>query len=144
MGIADRVRQRQARTSLALMEDGSPKDSTAASSLAVVEDNLTIDRLKGTIAMMRRAIEASNDGSGFARMAFIMTAFTDELAEEFRDMDEMSLRVYLFQVGAMIAWIGHGDASQLPDSIRHFAELIQPTAGKDERSTHSELDTSAR
>jgi hypothetical protein len=131
MGVADKVRRKQMElraASSGRTEATSHQDSPAGSSLAVVDDQPHIDRLKGVIAMLRRAIEENNDGSGLARFAFLMTAFTDEMAEEFRDMDPLTMRVYLFQVGAMIAWIGHGENEQLPESVRAFAELIQPTS----------------
>src|SRR5256885_1675553 len=100
MGVADRVRQRKLQTEQcsAQTADGSLPDSRGMSSLALVDNRPDIDRLKGLIGMMRRTIEEHNDGSGLARFAFILTSFTDELAEEFRDMDEMQIRLYLYKV----------------------------------------------
>jgi hypothetical protein len=77
--------------------------------------------------MLRTAIEQNNDGSGMARMAFLLTTITDELGEELRDVDDMTVRIFLAQIGEVIAWIGHGDNQRLPESVREFAEGVQPT-----------------
>jgi hypothetical protein len=42
-------------------------------------------------------------------------------------MDEMQTRMFLAQTGDIISWIGHGNNDLLPDSVRMFAEAIQPT-----------------
>jgi hypothetical protein len=151
MALSDRVRRREAekRRQQELMAVESQTDSPVSSSLAVVDDNPTIDRLRGVIRMLRNAIEENDDGSGMARFAFLITTFTDELAEEFRDIDEVRMRLYMFQVGEMISWIGHGDNERLPDSIRGFADLIQPPvavpdAEAENAGSHPELDPATR
>jgi hypothetical protein len=72
-------------------------------------------------------IQTNQDGSGLGRMAVIMTAFGNELADEMTDLDEMKTRLIMAQTGEVIAWIGHGDNSRLPDIVRDFAESIQPS-----------------
>lgn len=69
----------------------------------------------------------SGDGSGMSRMAILLSTFADELADELAELDELRVRLYMFQVGQIISWIGHGDNEQLPEGVREFAEMIQPT-----------------
>ena len=84
----------------------------------------------------------TDDGSGMARMAFFMTTATNELADELEELDELAIRLYLYQIGEVISWIGHGDNSRLPDEIRLFADSINPTGKADEpASTHLALDS---
>ena len=77
--------------------------------------------------MLRTMIEANNDGSGLARFAFIMTSLTDELAEDLAEYDELTIRAFMFQIGEVISWIGHGDNERLPEAVQLFADNIQPT-----------------
>jgi len=62
-----------------------------------------------------------------SRMAYFMSTITDELAEELSQLDEIQVRVYLFQIGEVISWIGHGDNTRLPETLRELAEQINPT-----------------
>lgn len=102
-----------------------------AQSSLVVADPGHIKRMKGVIAELRSMIEANNDGSGLARFAFLMTSLSDELAEELRDYDEITIRAFMFQVGEVISWIGHGDNQRLPDMVKEFGEAIQPSEHND-------------
>lgn len=63
----------------------------------------------------------------YARLGFVMEIVTSELAEELKDLDETQTRLFMFQIGEVISWIGHGDNSRLPDAIREFAEMVQPS-----------------
>jgi hypothetical protein len=77
---------------------------------------------------MRSAIEASDTSNSMSKMAFvILPALADEMVEEMSELDEPTVRIIMAQIGSVIAWIGHGDNAQLPDSLRDFAEGIQPT-----------------
>lgn len=77
---------------------------------------------------MRTVIESNAPSSSMARMAYvILPALADEMTEEMEEMDEPTIRVIMAQIGSIIAWIGHGDNSALPDSLRPFAEGIQPS-----------------
>jgi hypothetical protein len=69
----------------------------------------------------------ANDETGLARFAFLMQALTDEVIEELTEKDEDTIGGFMSQMGEVIAWIGHGDKSRLPDSLRAFAEIIQPS-----------------
>lgn len=87
--------------------------------------------------------------TGMSRMAFFLGTVTDELAEELRDMDEATIRVFLFQIGEVIAWIGHGDNERLPEEIRTFAEQVQPPVEGNATDTtasgsYPELDSATR
>lgn len=67
-----------------------------------------------------------NDAGSLNRMAFFMSHVTDELADELAEYDEMAIRVFMFQIGEVISWIGHGDNSRLPEAVLPFARMIQP------------------
>lgn len=127
MGVADRVRRKQ-QERREQREDSSHPDSPSS---LVVADPPHIARLKGVLTVLRTFIEQNQDGSGMARMGFVMTTIGNELAEELVDMDELQIRVFLAQIGEVIAWIGHGDNTRLPDSVRVFAENVQPTVSAD-------------
>jgi hypothetical protein len=84
-----------------------------------------------------------------ARMSFFLGTVTDELAEELRDLDETQIRMFLFQIGEVISWIGHGDNTRLPKAIQEFAEQVQPSpenndASDAESGSYSELDPTPR
>jgi hypothetical protein len=72
-------------------------------------------------------IRNNQDGSPLGKMAFLMTTISEEMAEEMREYDELTIRKFMFQTGEVISWIGHGDNERLPESMREFAEGIQPT-----------------
>lgn len=91
-------------------------------------DNATAKRVKGVLYAMQTLIENSAPSSGMSKMALIiLPALADEMTAEMEDLDEMTIRVIMSQIGEIIAWIGHGDNSRLPDSLRDFAEGIQPS-----------------
>jgi hypothetical protein len=92
-------------------------------------------------------IRENQDGSPLGRMSGIMTTFANEMADEMADMDEVKTRIFMAQTGQIIAWIGHGDNTQLPDAVRAFAEAIQPTpitVESESAGTSEQLDTAAR
>lgn len=76
--------------------------------------------------VLESIIRTSDDGM-YARLAFFMSTVTDELSEELAELDEFQVRAFMFQIGQVIAWIGHGDNDQLPESVRDFAEMVQPS-----------------
>jgi hypothetical protein len=101
--------------------------------------------------VLRNFIEANQDGSGMARMGFVLTTIGNELADELADMDELQIRIFLAQIGEVIAWVGHGDNDRLPDSVKMFAEMVQPVSqsgGRFDGDTDSnppvEIGTKAR
>lgn len=57
-----------------------------------------------------------------ARFAFVTRAMMDEVSEELADRDEETLQMFMYQIGEVIAWVGHGDMSRLPDNLRQFVE----------------------
>jgi hypothetical protein len=73
----------------------------------------------------------ANDDSGMARFAFLMQALTDEVIEELDEKDEETIAGFMAQMGEVIAWIGHGDDSRLPEPLQAFAQQLDPlsTAG---------------
>jgi hypothetical protein len=140
MGVADRVRRKQ-RERREAQEDISRPDSL--SSLVLV-DPPHIARLKGVLSVLRGFIEQNQDGSGMARMGFVLTTIGNELADELVDMDELQIRIFLAQIGEVIAWVGHGDNERLPESVKMFAETIQPGASNTDSDSPIEIGATPR
>ena len=116
------------------------------SNLVAVEPAHII-RLKGVMTALGSFIKENQDGTPISRLAGVMSTFGVEMAEELRDMDEMRTRIFMAQTGEIIAWIGHGDNSRLPDAVRAFAEQIQPsppTVENEPIGTSAKLDTATR
>lgn len=133
MGVADRVaRRRTERTSEQLTAE-SQKDSTGRSSLPVPVEAPHIRRLKGVMSTLHTFIQEQGKDTGAARMAFFMNTVTDEIIEEMKDYDALTIRAFMFQIGEAISWIGHGDNERVPDAIRIFVEQIQPSEAREEK-----------
>lgn len=126
MGVADRVRQRQRERQRAQMAGESPTGSTGQSSLVLAEPP-HIARLRGVMESLMRYVQANSDGSMLGRMAPILMSFAEEMADELGELDELTIRAYMYQIGEVISWIGHGDNDRLPDNVKPFAEMIQPS-----------------
>lgn len=78
-------------------------------------------------------IQEQGKDTGAARMAFFMNTVTDEIIEEMKDYDALTIRAFMFQIGEAISWIGHGDNERVPDAIRIFVEQIQPSEAREEK-----------
>lgn len=126
MGVADRVRRHQFGKDRK-GDDSHPDSGEDGKTLARV-DNPTAQRVKGVLYAMRTVIETNAPSSSMSKMAYIiLPALADEMCAEMEDLDEMTIRVIMAQIGEVIAWIGHGDNSRLPESLQEFAEGVQPT-----------------
>ena len=75
--------------------------------------------------MLNGFVIENGDGQ-LSRYAFLMQALTDEVIEELTTKDEEAIGTFMEGMGEVIAWIGHGDSTRLPDPLRSFAEEIQP------------------
>lgn len=128
------------------MADGSQTDSTEPCTTLVLAEPPHIRRFKGIVSHLSEFVAAGPDRN-LARMSFLMDTLAEELGEELKEMDEMQVRLFMFQIGQVISWIGHGDNERLPEFVRPFGETIQPTVGyaDDNDSTAAgspgELDT---
>lgn len=147
MGITDRV----ARKATELTEQRAAESQNGSQdqfSLVRVEPG-HIRRLKGVMRTLTGIIAESQDAHPLGRMAFLMTTISEEVADEMAEYDEMTIRLFMFQIGEVISWIGHGDNERLPDNVRAFAEMIQPTVSNDSgddgsAGTSEQLDTVTR
>lgn len=99
---------------------GESLSSTPAASRSPV-----VIRLHAVMSTLNNFVIA-NDETGLARFAFLMQALTDEVIEELDEKDEETIGGFMAQMGEVIAWIGHGDNSRLPDNLLTFVETIQP------------------
>ena len=130
----------EARTARDQQEAKSSPDSPSTT-LAVVEAP-HIRRLKGVVHVLETFIRTNGDGN-MARMSFFMTTMVDEMAEELDELNPNQVRLYLFEIGEVIAWVGHGDNKRLPEHLREFAEMVQPSGGDDagDSGSHPGIDS---
>lgn len=136
MGVADRVRRFQTEQRIRRGQQGEESLTDSQSIAVALVEPEHIKRLKGVVRVLENFIRTNDDGM-YGRLAFFMSTVTDELAEELGELDELQVRLFMFQIGEVISWIGHGDNSRLPDTVREFAEMVQPSANLDtEQGSH--------
>jgi hypothetical protein len=123
--VLDRLKRAERATAKGPTEGESLTDSTASTTLAVVEPPV-IKRLKGVIWTLQTFV-SENGGDGIGRMSFLFSTMADELADEMAEYDETQMMFFLARIGQIIEWVGHGQTDMLPDDLRAFAEGIQPT-----------------
>jgi hypothetical protein len=117
MSVLDRVHKRQ--TEQRALTAGSPdtgQSSTPAAKPAVIQ------RLEYVVGTLHETIAENDDSGSMARFSFITRAMIEEIGEELAERDEETLQFFMAQIGEVIAWIGHGDASLLPSNLREFVE----------------------
>jgi hypothetical protein len=83
-------------------------------------------RLQAVLSTLNKFVQTNGDAQT-ARFAFIMEAITEEVVEELEEKDDATIGVFMAQMGEVIAWVGHGDNSRLPENLREFAETINPS-----------------
>ena len=141
MGVADRVHRKQTEMRLQRERQEAESQTVIPSTDLVPAEPSHIKRLKGVVYVLENYIRANDDGM-FGRMAFFMSTVTDELAEELSELDDHQVKFFMYQIGEVISWIGHGDNSRLPEGVREFANLVNPTnAGNAESDSHLGIDT---
>ena len=109
------------------MRQGQTADESGAigGSSLVLADPPVIQRIKGTLHTLMEFAKAGDSGIG--KMAFLFDTIAEELVDELGDYDDATMRLFLAQIGQVISWIGHGDNEALPETLRPFADLVQPT-----------------
>ena len=85
-------------------------------------------RLQAVLGTLNSFVIQNGQETGFANFGFIMQSLTEELIEELDEKDEATVGAFMARMGEVIAWIGHGDDSRLPEELRPFAEAIQGPA----------------
>lgn len=139
MGVADRVHRKQTEMRLQRERYAEESQTDIPSTDLVRADKDHIKRLKGVVYVLENYIRTNDDGM-YGRMAFFMSTVTDELAEELSELDETQVKLFMYQIGEVISWIGHGDNSRLPEGVREFANLVNPN-GNDAANAHLGIDT---
>lgn len=94
-----------------------------SSTLAVRRSPVAL-RLQAVMTSLNSFI-IENDEAGLARFAFLMQSLTDEVIEELTERDEETVGLFMLQMGEVIAWIGHGDDSRLPEALQAFTASLQ-------------------
>lgn len=101
-------------------------------STLVLAEAAHIRRLKGVMSSLHTFIQQNGKNTTAGRMAFFMNTITDEIIEEMKDYDALTIRAFMFQIGEAISWIGHGDNERVPDAIRPWVELIQSSEAREQ------------
>src|SRR5215831_19609222 len=117
MSVLDRMHKRE--TERALMAEGSPE---TGSSITLADKPDVIKRLEYVVDTLHGYIEKNDDSGNMARFSYVTRAMIQEIGEELADRDEQTLQSFMAQIGEVIAWIGHGDATRLPANLQEFAE----------------------
>ena len=80
-----------------------------------------IRRLEFVISALHNYVSDNDDSGMMTQFSFVARSMIEEISEELADRDEETLQAYMAQIGQIIAWVGHGDADQLPENLRPFA-----------------------
>jgi|SRR5215831_19904256 len=122
MSVLDRVHKRQ--TEQRALTAGTSGTDSQSSTLAVKP--AVIERLEFVVGALHSYIEENDDSGTMARFSFVVRAMIEEIGDELAERDEETLQLFMAQIGEVIAWIGHGDPSKLPDNLRAFVETPGP------------------
>lgn len=116
MTVLDRVHKRQTERK-ALTAGGS--EETGLSSIPAVKPGVIL-RLEYVVNTLHNFIADNDDSGTMARFSFITRAMIEEIGEELAERDEATLEGFMAQIGEVIAWVGHGDQTKLPENLREF------------------------
>jgi site-specific recombinase len=119
MAVLDRMHHRMAQQKGQTAE-GSP--ATSLSTIRAAAKPEVIQRLEFVVTSLHNYIRENDDSGTMARFSYVTQAMIEEVSEELADRDEETLQYFMSQMGEVIAWIGHGDKSRLPDNMRAFVE----------------------
>lgn len=105
-----------------------PKDSSSKTLTPESPEHPFVARFRG---VMKELVGASGPTSSrIGKMTLILEAVADEVADELDDWfsnpesPEEHMMVYWEWISHVIAWIGHGDTSKLPEPLQPFARRI--------------------
>lgn len=99
--------------------EGSP-GTGQLSTLAVKP--AVIQRLEFVVNTLHEYISENDDTGTLSRFSFVTRAMIEEIGAELGERDEETMQGFMAQIGEVIAWIGHGDVSKLPENLREFVE----------------------
>lgn len=120
MTVLDRMHRRTTQQQKALTAAGSQENGQ--STTRTPDKPAVIQRLEFVVTSLQGFIEENDESGMMSRFAFVTRAMMDEVSEELADRDEETLQSFMYQIGEVIAWVGHGDMTRLPDNLRQFVE----------------------
>lgn len=98
-------------------------DNGTSTTLVVrAEKPAVIKRLEFVIDTLHGYIVDNDDSGTMARFSFLTRAMIEEIGEELGERDEATIEIFMAQMGEVIAWIGHGDPSRLPENLQEFVK----------------------
>ena len=117
MSVLDRMHKRETLTQ-ARTAEGS--ETGQLSTLAVKP--AVIQRLEFVVNTLHEYIADNDDTGTLSRFSFVTRAMIEEIGAELGERDEETMQGFMAQIGEVIAWIGHGDVTKLPENLREFVE----------------------
>jgi hypothetical protein len=84
-----------------------------------------VTRLQAVMSVLTEFVRSNADPT-LSHFVVIIEALEEELIEELEDRDTDTLASFMDKMGEVIAWIGHGDNSRLPEELRVFAREASP------------------
>lgn len=123
MTVADRVRRRRMEAATRELTAGESLTESPSSTLAVRRSPVVL-RLQAVMGSLNSFV-IENGEPGLAKLSFLMSSLTDEVIEELTERDEETIGLFMSHMGEVIAWIGHGDDTRLPEPLRAFTEGLQ-------------------
>lgn len=118
MSVLDRMHKREQERALTEETSGKPGQSITPAAKSAV-----ISRLEFVINTLHQYIVENDDSGAMSRFSFVTRAMIEEIGEELSERDEATMQRFMAQIGQIIAWIGHGDADQLPENLRDFVKV---------------------
>lgn len=77
---------------------------------------------------MHELVGGETSSAKLGNLSSILGMISDEIADEMNDIlissDDAKIETYWAWVSQIIAWIGHGDISALPEELQPFARRI--------------------
>jgi hypothetical protein len=61
-------------------------------------------------------------------MSIILRGVSEQVADELGEMDPDQFAIMMAQIGLIVEWVGTGDKGILTDSLKVFAEKIEPSS----------------
>lgn len=131
MSVLQRVQRHHSPDQITADQTSQGMSSTSL----VVVDPPVVARLRVVLAQLAKIASSSPDDK-YSRYSWILSSVTDDILDDMIEgLDQAELGEWFAKFGAIIAWCGHGDASQLPPEVQPFLgnqyQQLAITAGAD-------------
>lgn len=87
-----------------------------------------IRRFRGVMSELITLASVAAPDAKLRSMSIILRGVSEQVADELGEMDPEQFALMMAQIGLIVEWVGTGDKGILTDSLRIFAEKIEPSA----------------